>query len=90
MDYSRLAGETTVAPAPIGVASRVSDLQKAVSELESLAYQVKGALGITSPGQEGGKIPNEPSTLADVLTSLRVKITRASADLQDVITHLNS
>lgn len=70
-----------------GVASRASELQKAVSELEQLAYQVKNALGLSGP--ETANTP-EPHSLAETLAHLCTRITGASCDLNEVLTHLNS
>lgn len=78
------------APKPSGIASRISDLQQEVQGVAALAYQTKQALGITSPEAGGTKGPVQPSSLADVLTDLRIRLSQASSDLQDVIQHLNS
>ena len=86
---SNYGAVATQAPQPSGIASRVTDLQKAVSELQSLTYQVKASLGIANQDVEA-KTPGQPTSLADVLTDARCRITRSSADLQDVISHLNS
>ena len=83
-------GSGTIPPPPLsGIASRVGDLQKAASELQNLAYEVKGALGIAGPGTDA-KSTALPSSLADVLTDVYIRITKSNADLQDVISHLNS
>jgi hypothetical protein len=83
---STLGGQV---PPPLGIASRVGDLQKAVAEVQSLSYQVKAALGITVPETEAHKVA-QASSLSELLTDLRMRITRSCADLQDALSHLNS
>jgi hypothetical protein len=76
-------------PKPFGIASRIAELQQEVQAIAALAYQTKATLGITSPETPNTKAP-QPSTLAEVLTDLRVRLMEANRDLQDVIQHLNS
>ena len=77
-------------PPPTGIASRLTDLVKAVQEIETQAYQVKAALGIISPKENEMNKNSSPSSLADVLTDLRIRLTRAGNELQDAVAHLNS
>jgi hypothetical protein len=75
--------------ASAGVASRVSELQKTVSETCEIAYNLRGALGILVPVEEG-KTAAVPSSLIELLLTLRLQLTKANKDFRDVLTHINS
>jgi len=64
-------------------------LQKTVSEIQGVVYDVRAALGISMPEQEGEK-PQVQSTLAEVITDLRCRLSRAVIDLREVVQHINS
>jgi predicted RNA-binding Zn ribbon-like protein len=72
-----------------GIASRVGELQKAVAEICEAAYNIRGALGILVP-TEVGKNAVAPSSLTELLLSLRHQLTQANSELRDVLTHINS
>ena len=74
---------------PSGIASRVQELEKCAAETSELAYNLRIALGLGElQGIEGKTVP--PSSLSEVLTSLRIRINRANNDFRDVLTHLSS
>jgi hypothetical protein len=74
---------------PSGIASRIAGLQKTCSDAASLAYQVKAALGISTPDCDA-KTTQQPSSLAEAITDVERRLIRAASDLQDVLQHLNS
>lgn len=83
-----IGGDVPSPPAP-GIASKVSDLQVAVSEIRDLAFKLRGSLGIQQPqGPSGQNVA--AGSLADVLDQLRDTLSSANRDFTDVLQHLNS
>jgi hypothetical protein len=73
-----------------GIASALQNLAAEVQSTNSLAYKVRGALGISAPEPEVGKEGPQPSSLLEVLAAFRRTLIRANQDFETVINHINS
>jgi hypothetical protein len=88
MAQANYAGQSSPQPPQPGIASRIGDLQKVVSDVRSLTYDLRAALGIACPSDANKQ--GQPASLADVLTDLRIELQSATSDLKSAIQHINS